>query len=125
MKNALKISSSQSGLNCSWNGGCAYEVVAPGLAKTLEGANNSIEMCGNACVLDTKLSTAAKAVCRIPALATTLSTRQFGIVEAGVLKGKWFATDAKELPKIFDDSVMDDYVDASAACHIGVNLKSG
>jgi hypothetical protein len=42
-----------------------------------------------------------------------------------VLKGKWFSTAEKELPKIFDDSVMDDYIDTAAECHVGVTFKAG
>lgn len=82
-------------------------------------------MCGNDCTLDKDLSNASKAVCRLPALATTYSAKTFEIVEAGVLKGKWFSTAEKELPKIFDDSVMDDYIDTTAECHVGVTFKAG
>lgn len=103
MKNALKVSASSQGLSCSWNGNCAYEVTASGLSKSLEAATNTIEVCGNECTLDKTASTAAKAVCRLPALATTYSAKTFQIVEKDVLKGKWFASTEKELPKIHDD----------------------
>lgn len=125
MKNALKVNSSTQNLSCSWNGMCAYEVNSAGLAKTLEGAANSIEICGNVCALDSKASTAAKAVCRVPALATTYSAKTFAITETGVLTGKWFASNTKEMPKAYDDSVMDDYVDTAKECHVGINMKSG
>jgi hypothetical protein len=123
-KNALQVTASQKGLSCSWNGNCAYEVTSTGLAKTLESSSNTIEFCGNVATLDLAASNATKAVVRIPALATTHSAKTFEIVETGVLGGKWFGTEEKELAKIFDDSVMDDYVDTNAECHVGVTYKS-
>jgi hypothetical protein len=99
-------------------------VTASGLTKSLESSSNNIEICGNTATLDSAASDATKAVVRIPALATTHSAKTFSIVETGVLGGKWFGSDEKELPKIFDDSVMMDYVDSKAECHVGVTYKA-
>jgi len=77
------------------------------------------------CPLDTDASTASAAVCRIPALATTHSIREFEIQEAGVLTGTWFGSNTDELPKFYDDSVMDDIIDDTASdCHVGINFKT-
>jgi hypothetical protein len=52
--NSFTLTSSTSGLECSFSGGCAYSVTGTGLTATLLAPNtqDNIDVCGNKCVVD-------------------------------------------------------------------------
>lgn len=53
IQNNLSVTSSTAGLSCSFQGGCSYTVYADGLSSSLVGSStNSIDVCGNPCVID-------------------------------------------------------------------------
>ena len=59
LTNAAVISDSTTGLSCSFQGGCAYTVTATGLTSNLlNSSTNSIDVCGNPCLIDTSASSA-------------------------------------------------------------------
>jgi len=76
--------------------------------------------------LDKAASNEHAAVCKLPALATSYSVSQFAIEESRPLTGKWFGTAEKEVAKLSDGMVLDDYVDSlSTGCNFGITLKKG
>lgn len=76
------VTSSTSGLQCSFAGGCQYAIEADGLYATLLDSTNELQVCGSTCTLRDDLSSAAYAVCELPALATTYSIDNYKIIEA-------------------------------------------
>ena len=57
--NTLAVTASTSGLSCSFQGGCPYSVTAAGLTSTmLNSSSNTIDVCGNPCVMDEAASDA-------------------------------------------------------------------
>ena len=111
LTNAVSVSASTSGLECSFNGGCTYEVTADGLTSTLKAnAENKIDVCGETCVMDETASNASKVVCSLPYLASTYSATNYEIVKSGrVHDGTWTGTASDaELAKLIDrDNVVD------------------
>ena len=80
----LDITDSQSGLVCSFQGGCSYSVTANGLTSALlpgefEEKSNRIEVCGQVCELDVSTSDASQATCTVPPVATSYSASNFEI----------------------------------------------
>ena len=124
--NTLTVSSSSSGLSCSFQGGCPYTITAAGLTASLTSSEiNSIDVCGNPCVIDTEASDASQTTCTLPYLATAYSTSTFEIVTEGMVHdGTWSgtATDA-ELAKLIDGRNMIDMEDSSNGCYFQVQYK--
>lgn len=57
--NSLAVTDSSSGLSCSFQGGCSYTVTAAGLTSTMKNSStNSLDVCGNPCVMDEAASDA-------------------------------------------------------------------
>ena len=75
---ALAVSGSTSSLSCSFAGGCSFAVQADGLLASLGLEGNSIDVCGNPCIVSDS-STSTEVVCSLPALATTYSTDNYEI----------------------------------------------
>lgn len=80
----LSITSSTSGLQCSFAGGCLLEVFAEGLSTLLKNdtSNNFITVCDEQCEFDPSLSDATKAVCKLPKVSTVYSNEAFKIETA-------------------------------------------
>jgi hypothetical protein len=76
LKNAFALTTSSSGLECSFQGGCVYSVKGtPGFTSLLNAApaDNYIKVCERKCVLDAASSTAGEAKCHLPAIPTIYS----------------------------------------------------
>jgi len=76
--NPLGTPTSTTGLECSFAGGCSYEITGPGVTSSLKApqtdiAKNRVEVCGKECVLDVANSDATKASCKVPAMPTQYS----------------------------------------------------
>jgi hypothetical protein len=73
--NNLEISSSSSGIQCSFAGGCKYEITASGLASSLkkDKATKFISICDNKCEYLDSESDSEKTVCILPKLVTQMS----------------------------------------------------
>lgn len=111
---------STSMVECSFAGGCQYEIGAQGLTATLmSSTDNTVEVCGTQCVLDESISTADVAVCVVPSLATTYSVEQFKITESHDLSGKVFPADSV----LQDDDVQTDHTATAAECTFGMTFK--
>ena len=126
--NAVTVSASTSGLECSFQGGCTYEVTANGLTSTLKGSTtDKIDVCGRSCVMDEAASDALKVVCKLPLVATTYSYSNYKVVSSGQLHdGTWTGTaTATELAKLIDGTNTIDMVDSTASdCYFQVAYKT-
>ena len=125
--NDLDVSSSMSGLQCSFAGECTFEVTASGLASIMrqKSEENKILVCDQECVLDEATSTATVTKCKIPKLSTTYSNKNFEISkETENLRGTTFGTGDYELS--FDDYLLNAPTDVSLRnCHVGMKFKEG
>ena len=75
VENPQPASNSMPAYQCSFAGGCIYDVEMQGLATSLKAnpLTNFINICGNKCVYSDADSTLAKAKCRLPAVSTVYS----------------------------------------------------
>ena len=105
--------SGQTGLNCSFQGGCMYSVTGSGLANTLIGHDeDKITVCNRECVLDFVESSTMITKCRLPGLMTTFSASTYNMAEASNLAGVWTGSGSEsELLKLMDGNNLDDYLD--------------
>ena len=72
--NPLTVTGGQSGLTCSFEGGCYYSIGGTGLASTLAGnSDNSVTVCNQRCEIDIGESDADNAKCVLSKLMTTHS----------------------------------------------------
>ena len=117
----LSVSSSTTGLSCSFAGGCTYAIESSGLTATLQKDDSHIKVCGSECTL-TDDSDGSFAVCSLPPLATTFSVDNYKISESHTLEGEVFPADSV----LYDDDVSIDHVDDSASgCNFGITFKKG
>jgi len=86
LSNALSVTAYTTGLTCSFNGGCSYEITADGLSNNIETLpdENYITVCGIECVYDEDNSDDSVTTCTIPALSTLYSDSTFTITEESV-----------------------------------------
>lgn len=115
----------QSGLSCSFAGGCLYNIEGTGLANTLSGDDaNTIMFCDQECVLDLEASDADNAKCELPALITTFSAQTYDMAVAASISGTYTGSgSSSELLKLNDGLNLDDYNDSSNPCHF--QLEAG
>ena len=117
LMNIVSVTSSTTGLECSFQGGCTYEVVAAGLTSTLTSSTtDKIDVCGETCAIDTAASDASKVVCKLPYVATSYSYSNYKVVSSGQLHtGTWTGTSsATELAKLIDGKNLVDLSDSTA-----------
>jgi|TARA_B110000285_G_scaffold124314_1_gene140308 hypothetical protein len=83
LTNTLTVEASTLGLQCSFAGGCSYEVTAPSLTSMILADNelNQVTICGEECAIDEASSTATKTVCKLPGLSTIYSNENFAIAK--------------------------------------------
>ena len=76
--NAVSVTASSTGLECSFQGGCAYEITSNGLKATLKGSStDKIDVCGRDCVMDEAASSPSKVVCQLPLVPTTYAVTNY------------------------------------------------
>jgi hypothetical protein len=73
LEKELDVTSSSSGLECSFAGGCTYSIESSGLYAMLLNEENSVQICGAECILREDLSDGDFAVCELPLLVTNYS----------------------------------------------------
>ena len=119
ISNPLSVTGGQSGLSCSFAGGCYYNIEGTGLASTLSGnSENTVTVCNQLCEIDYEESDADNAKCILPQLMTTYSADTFDMAEAASLSGTWTGSgSSSELAKLNDGNNLDDYSDSSAPCY--------
>ena len=121
--NNLSVASSTSGLSCSFQGGCPYTVYADGLTSSLlNSESNSIDVCGNPCVIDAENSDATQTTCTLPYVSTAYSADTYEIIVEGMIHdGTWTGTASDtELAKLLDNKNMIDMQDDSSACYFQI-----
>lgn len=122
------ITSSSSKIECSFAGGCLYEIAGKGVSSKLamKPKDNFVEVCGEPCLFDAKESTATSAKCRLPPMPTSYANTNFGIsTQSEDLKsGIYFGTGAN-YANAFDNHLGTTNDDTAASCNIGMKYKPG
>ena len=118
---------STSGVSVSFAGGLPYTVTKTNLLATLntDSKANYISVCGNPCYPDAAQSDINKVVCNLPPLASVYSYNNYKIVQTGVLKGTWTASEPSQIPLIQDGNWATEFVDAKANCFIELSFPGG
>jgi hypothetical protein len=119
--NPLNVVSSSSGLECSFAGGCMFEVAAQGLGSKikLDSTKTHIEVCNEECIYSEADSTADTVRCKLPALSTTYSNANFGIqLESEDLKTGKYLSSGTFVEKSFNNNNLDANVDTNANCFV-------
>ena len=126
LTNALSVSSSTTGLTCSFAGGCEYEITAPGLSNVLKNSpkTNYISVCDEICEFNETASTAASAKCKLPPVSTIYSNENFFIATEteDLDSGVYFGT-ATDLATAFDGVMTNTPTDSSSECSLGMQFK--
>ena len=128
LSKALDLIDSTGGMVCSFQGGCAYSVQASGLTSSLlDSETNSIDVCGNPCVVDAANSDSTQMTCSVPHITTAYSAASFEVVISGVISddGTWTGSASdSELAKLIDNKNMVDMVDdTNADCYFQIQFK--
>jgi hypothetical protein len=128
LANSLSVTSSLTGLQCSFAGECSYEVTSTGLASIIKNneIKNYISVCDELCVFDEASSTSTVTKCKVPKVSTIYSNENFEIAtESENLKsGNYFGT-ASNYEIAFDNMMLVTPTDTSATCHMGMVFKEG
>jgi hypothetical protein len=126
LTNDMSVSSSTSGLTCSFAGGCDYEVTSAGLSNMLKSNPkfNYISVCDEVCEFNETASSSASAKCRVPLLSTIYSNEQFAIATEteDLDSGVYFGT-ADNVSGAFDGIMTNTPVDSSTECSLGIQFK--
>jgi len=131
LTNTLSLTSSSSSLQCSYAGGCSFNVKATaGLMSIMKErpTENYIKVCEKKCTLIEKTSTAGDINCSTPPLSTIYSNDNFGIeVESESLNsGVYFGTASdKSYSKAFNLINTDQVNDKNVKCNVGMEFKFG
>ena len=131
LSNSLTVETSTSGLQCSFAGGCAYEVTANSLTGMIlaDSSLNQLTVCGEECVLDEAASTSTKAVCKVPGLSTIYSNQHFSIAteSTDLDSGKYFGTQVNN-SVTFDGNLLmppsDTSFNDNKYCAVGMSFKA-
>jgi hypothetical protein len=128
LANALNITGTSAALQCSFNGGCLFDVNAKGLSTLLIGdpKNNYIKVCDRRCPVDELTSTDSTSKCFVPEVSTTYSNENFKIAESldDLKSGTYFGT-FSDNDKVFDDILTNNPGTSSAPCNVGMAFKEG
>jgi len=127
--NPLTVASSSSGLECSFAGGCTYELsVNSGLASLLEhhGDTNYIQVCESPCEYLDSESTSSAVKCRLPSLSTAYSNANFQISPAdnNLDSGVHFGT-GDNYENALDGVMATRNEDSSSTCNVGMEFRAG
>ena len=127
--NALTVASSSSGLECSFAGGCTYEVsVNSGLASLFKHKpdGNYIQVCETPCEYLESESTSSAVKCKLPAMSTAYSNANFAIApETNALdSGVHFGT-GENYELALDGIIATRNDDSSGTCHVGMEFRAG
>jgi len=128
LTNAISVtaSSSSSGMECSFAGGCDLEISALGLTQMISSDphNNRIDVCGRPCELS-DTADASVARCKLPALPTTFSDQNFGIQTNAKLTEFEVTSTGEQWEKMFDDNLYNFNDDGTGDCHTTMTFKTG
>lgn len=122
ISNALSVSDYDTGVTCSFAGGCSYTITADGLSNSIEALpeTNYITVCGIECPYDEDSSTDAIMACSLPPLSTIYSDTYYTISEeTNDLQGEYFGS-ASDNSVAFDDDLTVDFASDTAECYLGM-----
>lgn len=126
LENTFSVTDSTSGLECSFAGGCTYEVTSNSLTAMIlsDSDVNHVNICGEECVIQEDQSTSTTVKCSLPNLSTIYSNENFGIaLESEDLdSGHYFGT-AEDNSIAFDGNLLVPTTDDSNTCIIGMAFK--
>jgi hypothetical protein len=127
LQNAFALTTSSTGLSCSFQGGCLYSVSGTeGFTTLLKAApaDNYIKVCERKCTFD-ESSTAGETKCVLPSLPTTYSNTNFEIepVSENLNSGIYFGADSAKLA--FDGSIYTVPSETSSSGVIGMQFLPG
>ena len=127
--NALTVASSSSGLECSFAGGCTYEVsVNSGLASLFKHKpdGNYIQVCETPCEYLESESTSSAVKCKLPAMSTAYSNANFQISppDNNLDSGVHFGT-GENYELALDGIIATRNDDSSGTCHVGMEFRAG
>jgi len=130
VSNALSVTAYTTGLTCSFNGGCSYEVTADGLSNSIEQMpdENYITVCGIECEYDEDNSDDATTSCTIPALSTLYSDSTFSISEESndlIGEVNFGTASDTDISVAFDGDLTVEFDSDTAECYIGTAFKEG
>jgi hypothetical protein len=131
VNNSILITAASANLQCSFAGGCEYEVHAAGLSALMKQDNNQhyVKVRDEKCVYNDNSSSATIAKCKIPKLSTLYSDANFNIstmTEDLKPPRKWGTLNNNSVP--FDGVLVTKPVEGSMVgglCSIGVSFKVG
>jgi hypothetical protein len=96
INNAILVTGASANLQCSFAGGCEYEVHSAGLSSLMRTNNNEhyVKVCDEKCVYNDSSSDATIAKCTLPKLSTMYSNANYNITEMteDLKTGKPFGT---------------------------------
>ena len=125
------VSDGTSGLQCSFVGGCSYELEnTKALAALLKIGEleykQKITVCNEECILSEEDSTPTKVVCKLPSISTTYSDENFQIStpRENLNSGVFFGT-ASDNSIAFDGVLTNTISDESQPCNTGMSFKEG
>lgn len=113
---------STAGLQTSFAGGLSYTITKSNVFASLKEPGNNVSVCGNICELDESASNSSRAVCKVPALATTYSVNQFKIKQPQLIEGAWTGSVAAQVSKVTDGVWPSEYTDPNANCWIEIDF---
>ena len=89
-------------VNCSWNGGCLLTIAQDGLKAAFEAGDATISVCGNEITELDASSDANTVYARAPAFVNSHSQSTYNLVPASVISGTVVSTGATDAELIFD-----------------------
>jgi len=121
------VTASSSGLECSFAGGCDYEITAKGLSTLLKDKKNHfVTVCDQVCEYDEVSSTSDKSICHVPQISTSYSDSNFKIAKSvDVLSSGVFFGSNDKAGNAFDGNLLNNAEDDTEDCHIGMSFKEG
>jgi hypothetical protein len=126
--NPFSLSSSSSGLSCSFNGGCEFTMSGTEGIQTMfrEAPKlNRITVCEQECEYNDAASTPGSIKCNLKPVPTTYSNNNFqvGKEEIALNSGEYFGVEDANIA--FDGSVFTRVDDNSNTCIVGMQFKEG
>jgi hypothetical protein len=126
LENTFSVTDSTSSLECSFAGGCTYEVTSNSLANMIlsDSNTNHVNICGEECIIIEDESSTSTVKCILPALSTIYSNENFGIATQSedLDSGSYFGT-ADDNSIAFDGDLLVPTSDSNDICVIGMAFK--
>jgi hypothetical protein len=131
VSNPILVTAASASLECSFAGGCSYEVHAAGLSALIKqnSQEHYVKVCDERCVYDDATSDANTAKCTLQSLSTLYSDANYNISEMteDLRTGKPFGT-LQNNSIVFDNTLVVKPQEASQVgglCFVGVGFKAG